>query len=379
MEHKPTAYWDYLKLEQLLSLQSGLAENDKDLSNDEVLFIAVHQIDEVWMKLAIRELETVRALFSAKRVPEQAMASAVRGIRRLALLFRQISGHFELLESMTTRDYLAFRDKLSPASGFQSFQLREIEFLLGLDEGKRIPIGNENTYMTALKNADGSDSIASRRVLARHAEGTSLKTGIYEWLFRTPICGSTPDDANDGAAVRAFLETYLAQHSAEVDFAQTRAVALAASDADAERLKGRFAAEKANARAYLFAEELDEAERGRHSRIRAAVVFIESYRELPLLAWPREVLDALVALEQAFLIFRQRHARMVERVIGRRTGTGGSAGVDYLDATALKYRVFGDIWAARTLLLQESALPSLADPDYYEFASGTPSQIPPAK
>jgi tryptophan 2,3-dioxygenase len=105
-------------------------------------------------------------------------------------------------------------------------------------------------------------------------------------------------------------------------------------------------------------------------RIRAALMFIESYRELPLLAWPREILDSIVALEQAFLIFRQRHARMVERVIGRRTGTGGSAGVEYLDQTALRYRVFRDVWAVRTLLLRESALPRLSNPNYYGFAEG---------
>src|SRR6185436_12959537 len=102
--------------------------------------------------------------------------------------------------------------------------------------------------------------------------------------------------------------------------------------------------------------------------IRAALMFIESYRELPLLAWPREILDSIVALEQAFVIFRQRHARMVERVIGRRTGTGGSAGVEYLDNTALRYRVFRDIWAVRTLLLRHAALPSLEHPEVYDFA-----------
>jgi tryptophan 2,3-dioxygenase len=104
-------------------------------------------------------------------------------------------------------------------------------------------------------------------------------------------------------------------------------------------------------------------------RVRAALVFIESYRELPLLTWPREVLDGIVALEQASLIFRQRHARMVERVIGRRTGTGGSAGVDYLDQTALQYRVFRDVWAVRTLLIQKSALPPLQNAHVYGFAA----------
>mgnify|MGYP003534758045 CR=1 FL=1 len=58
------------------------------------------------------------------------------------------------------------------------------------------------------------------------------------------------------------------------------------------------------------------------------------------------------------LIFRQRHARMVERVIGRRVGTGGSAGVEYLDQTALSYRVFKEIWRTRTLLLDPGLAPA---------------------
>jgi tryptophan 2,3-dioxygenase len=111
-------------------------------------------------------------------------------------------------------------------------------------------------------------------------------------------------------------------------------------------------------------------ERARRRRIRAALVFIESYRELPLLAWPRELCDTVVALEQAFVIFRQRHARMVEREIGRRVGTGGSSGVDYLDETARKYRVFADFWAVRTILVRRDAIPPLADPGKYEFRFG---------
>jgi tryptophan 2,3-dioxygenase len=61
---------------------------------------------------------------------------------------------------------------------------------------------------------------------------------------------------------------------------------------------------------------------------------------------------------------------MVERVIGRRTGTGGSAGVDYLDQTALRYRVFADLWAVRTLLVRRDALPKLEDTHFYDFAGG---------
>ena len=82
----------------------------------------------------------------------------------MALLFGLISDHFPLMETMTTRDYLAFRDKLSPASGFQSAQLREIEILMGLQDSQRIPLGHEGTYMRALRSPNGDVSPASQRV-----------------------------------------------------------------------------------------------------------------------------------------------------------------------------------------------------------------------
>ncbi|MEM9193595.1 MAG: tryptophan 2,3-dioxygenase family protein, partial [Myxococcota bacterium] len=113
-----TMYWDYLKLNRLLELQTGLGDDERDLSNDEVMFIVIHQIDELWFKLGVREIVSVRDLFRRNPVPEQALASAARGLRRMTVLFQQIGNHFALMETMTTRDYLDFRDKLSPASGF---------------------------------------------------------------------------------------------------------------------------------------------------------------------------------------------------------------------------------------------------------------------
>lgn len=68
------------------------------------------------------------------------------------------------------------------------------------------------------------------------------------------------------------------------------------------------------------------------------------------------------------LIWRQRHARMVERIIGRRVGTGGSSGVDYLDQTALRYRVFTDLWTVRSLLLRKSSVPPIRQGASYAFA-----------
>ncbi len=370
MARPPNTYWQYIEVERLLALQHGLAEHDRELANDEVLFITVHQIDELWFKLVLRELVCVRDCLAQQPVPEQSLALVVRGLRRTALLMHNVAQHFALMETMTTRDYLAFRDKLSGASGFQSAQLREIEILLGLPEGDRIALGAEGSYLDALRNPDGSESPAYERVVARLADRPTVADALHGWLARTPILGSQKGDPDDDARVREFIDGYLAAHAREVEAARDNAVAGASNAADRERLAARYQKEITAARAFMLAEDRPEAERGERSRVRAAIAFIESYRELPLLAWPREVVDGIVATEQAFLVFRQRHARMVERVIGRRTGTGGSAGVDYLDQTALRYRVFSDLWAVRTLLVRRDALPELHNPAFYDFAGG---------
>ena len=98
------------------------------------------------------------------------------------------------------------------------------------------------------------------------------------------------------------------------------------------------------------------------------MLFIESYRELPLLSWPRRLIETVVELEQSMLLFRSHHARMVERMIGRRMGTGGSSGVDYLDMT-LKYRIFTDLWAVRTMLVKREVLPDPINSEFYGFTA----------
>ncbi len=371
MARTPTAYWDYIRVEELLSLQGGLAGDAGALTNDEVMFITIHQIDELWMRLVLRELIAARDLFVKVPVPEQALASAVRGIDRMTQILGLIAGHFALMETMTTRDYLAFRDKLNPASGFQSAQLREIEILAGLPEDERIPLGHEKSYMQMLRNPDGSSTSASRRVELRLADTPTLVDATSEWLYRTPIMGAVPGQPDDDAQVRAFIDAYCAAHARSAHAALALAREASLNPTDRARLDDRYQREIDGARAFLLAHDVADDQRPRRSRIRAALVFIESYRELPLLAWPRAVIDSLVAFEQAFVIFRQRHARMVERVIGRRTGTGGSAGVEYLDQTALRYRIFRDVWAVRTLLVQQTELPPLEHPEAYGFANGS--------
>jgi tryptophan 2,3-dioxygenase len=365
---RPTNYWDYIRVEELLSLQRGLEASDEALANDEVMFITVHQIYELWFKLLLREMKSARDLFAHDTVAEQELSGAVRNMKRMSTIFRVAQQHFEVMETLTTREYLAFRDKLMGASGFQSAQLRQIEILFGLAESDRIPLGVEGDYRHALRSFGGGASPALRRVERSLADMPTLKMAIESWLYRTPIDGVGPSAKNARRELDRFVETFLAAHGRCVDAARDRALSLDWSDEDRERLEQRYQGEKAATRRFLEPTPEEGGDVAR--RVRCAMIFIETYRELPLLAWPREVLDALVELEQLFVIFRQRHARMVERVIGRRTGTGGSAGVDYLDQTALRYRIFRDLWAVRTLQVPRTAAPELRNAKFYGFKSG---------
>lgn len=364
-------YADYLRLDEMLALQGGLERDESKLTNHEVLFIVVHQVYELWFKLVVRELRAARDILKMDPVPDQQLSLAIAGLRRVREVLEQAANHFRLVETLTTRDFLDFRDKITPASGFESAQMREMEVLFGLPAAERVHLGREGSYLTALRANDGSATPASKRVEAQIADRPTLREAVDEWLLRTPIRGSAPSSEGDDAAVRAFADDFLAAHRAEIGDFAARAARQANSDVDRAALQRRYAAECENVRVFLTAEDVaDETERVRRRRIRAALVFIESYRELPLLAWPRELCDLLVAVEQAFVIFRQRHARMVEREIGRRTGTGGSAGVDYLDETALRYRVFRDFWTVRTILVRRGAVPPLAGGEHYEFRHG---------
>ncbi len=326
-------YWDYLRLSDLLDLQGGLEEGEGQLLPDELHFIVVHQVFELWFKLVLSELRLARDHLGAPEVPEERVPYVVHHLRRVGKILSLCASQFAIMETLTPQDFLAFRDKLIPASGFQSFQMREMEILLGLDGAQRVDSGFGDPLAAIRTLGEGSPS---GRVAIDHLERAlaepSLRSGLHTWLHRAPIQGSTPQDAGDEQVVDRFVEGYLAAAQVRADASRDRPIAIR-----------------------------------RTRRIRAAILFIESYRDLPLLAWPRMLLETIVEVESALVLFRTRHARMVERVIGRRIGTGGSAGVDYLDNTT-RYRIFTELWAVRTLLLPRSATPPLEGEEQYGFA-----------
>ncbi len=101
---RPTNYWDYIRVEELLSLQGGLAPDDAGLANEEVLFVVVHQVYELWFKLVLRELTAARDLFTAAVVAEQELSGGVARMRRVVTILRVAVQHFEVVETLGTRE-----------------------------------------------------------------------------------------------------------------------------------------------------------------------------------------------------------------------------------------------------------------------------------
>ncbi len=365
MSRQPT-YWDYLRLDELLSLQGGLEDDESQVSSDELHFIVVHQVYEMWFKLMLRELREARDHLAAPLLAEETVPLVVHHLRRVTRIFELMVQQWAVVETLTPQDFLAFRDKLIPASGFQSFQMREVELVLGLEDSHRLHYGGVDPLAHIREKA--ADSPAGSKVLA-HLEAVqeerSLRSTLHDWLHRTPVQASGPDDSGDSEVVDRFLEDYLAAYSRAQDRQVHRLVE--GSVVRPEAIEEKCAAAVEETRSFLFATDVDAEERTWARRVRAGLVFIESYRELPLLAWPRTLVDAVVEVEEQFVLWRNRHARMTERTIGRRIGTGGSSGVDYLDEAA-KGRIFPELWAVRSILLAKADLPPLHHPEFYGFA-----------
>ena len=359
-------YTDYLKLGDLLKLQGGLENDESQLIPDELLFIVVHQALELWFKIVNRELRLARDHLNAPRVAEETVPHVVHHLRRVNRVLELAIDHFQVMETLTPQDFLGFREKITPASGFQSSQMREMEILLGMKGRQRVRYGKVDPieHLETLSKTGPAGAEAWSKVQAVQGE-PSFQDALRSWLFRTPIHGSVPGDAEDEVKVAQFIEEYLRNFNAFMDRQCEKLMASMPESGDSTK---RFADAKASARDFLSAEDVDTGDRPRIQRVRAGLLFIESYRTLPLLAWPRLLLDTVVELEELTLIWRNRHARMVERMIGRRVGTGGSSGVDYLDQTA-KVRIFTDLWAVRTVMMPKDLLPHLSNADFYGFAT----------
>mgnify|MGYP001228474368 FL=1 len=347
-------YGNYLQLDELLKLQG----EDRGISSDEMHFIIVHQTFELWFKQIIRELSEVRNILSQEQVPEKDIPQAVERLGRTTEIFKLMATQWSVMETLTPQGFLSFRDGLGSASGFESFQMRKFEILLGLKNEDRMfgmdPIDTfrklaENSVKDAEILQDLEDALAK----------PSLEESLMKWISRTPIMGSIYGSKKDLDSVEDYVNKHLSAHKSMGEDAAKRMSSYGTSDLD--KAVERFNSAHQSAISFLVPG-------GKINRARASLLFIESYRELPLLAWPRKLIDAIVELEESMVKWRHSHARMVERIMGRRIGTGGTSGVDYLDKTS-QYRVFKDLWAVRTILVKSDKRPELINPDFYGFYS----------
>lgn len=115
------SYGDYLQIDKILTAQTLMTG-----AHDEMLFIIQHQTSELWMRLALHELDAARTAIAGNRAPE-----AFKMLARISRIFEQLNNAWDVLRTMTPSDYTTFRDGLGQSSGFQSVQYRLIEYAVG--------------------------------------------------------------------------------------------------------------------------------------------------------------------------------------------------------------------------------------------------------
>jgi tryptophan 2,3-dioxygenase len=257
-------YGRYLKLGRLLSCQDPSSS-----SHDELLFIVIHQATELWLKVMVHELRAARQMIAADQ-----LRASFKMLARVSRIQAQLIQSWDVLSTLTPADYLAFRDRLGPASGLQSHQYRALECLLGNKQPGMLAVFRHHPEIHAELAAElAAPSLYDEaiRLLARRGMPIAAARVERDWS------GSYRPDAS----VRAAWEAIYHDPATHWDL-------------------------------YELAEELIDLE-----------------------DWSRQ--------------WRFRHVTTVERIIGRKTGTGGSSGVDYL-RRRLDVWYFPELWQVRTEL-----------------------------
>lgn len=343
-------YNNYLGLDQLLSAQKlKSAELDDEPAHDEMLFIIVHQAYELWFKQIIHELESVVELFRKERVHPRSIGVAIARLERVVEIQKLLVSQIRIMETMTPLDFLDFRNYLFPASGFQSYQFRMIENLLGLEDHHRITYNNKPYDVVFDQN--------KKKKLRDVVDATSLFEAVEDWLERTPFLKFGDFE---------FLDAYKKAVDRMIEKEQQ---AIKDSDYLNEKEKEMRLKMLGGTDTY-FQSVLDKAsheERLKNGELRLsyeatlAALFINLYRDEPILHLPFKLLVTLIEIDEALTTWRYRHAQMVMRMIGNKIGTGGSSGHTYLHKTAETHHIFKDLHGISTLLIPRSELPELPE------------------
>jgi tryptophan 2,3-dioxygenase len=348
-KYPPIYYADYLHLDNLLNCQKTKSGEYAVEAHDEMLFIIVHQVYELWFKQILHEIASINQMFTSESVDERSIGIAVSRLHRITEIQKLLIEQLRVLETMTPLDFLEFRDYLIPASGFQSFQFRLIENKLGLSGKKRISYNNAD-YLNTLEERH-------RKLILETVKYPSTFELVERWLERTPFLNYGGFDfwgwykqavermlENDGNII--LNNKTLSENKRDMQLKQ-----LASTKLNFEAL---FNIDKHN-------ELIEKGERNFSNKATLAALFINLYRDEPILHMPFMFLNTLVEMDEMFTEWRYRHALMVHRMIGSKIGTGGSSGHHYLMSTVNKHRIFTDLFDISTYLIPRSELPKLPD------------------
>ena len=186
-------YQDYLRLEQLLALQKPRSQ---PAEHDEMLFIVIHQVYELWFKLVLHELEKIQADLRAGD-----LFAAIATFKRVRTVLKTLVGQLDILETMTPLSFASFRDRLDTASGFQSVQFRELEFVLGNKKERALEVLEPGVERARLEKRfrDATVLDAFYRFLALRG----LKVP-RELLDRDVTQPTTPNEALQGEVLAAY-------------------------------------------------------------------------------------------------------------------------------------------------------------------------------
>ena len=343
-------YHSYLQLDKILNAQKPRsAEVEDKPAHEEMLFIIIHQVYELWFKQIRHELESILALFRQNKVDERNIGTATSRLQRVEEILQLLIQQIQVLETMTPLDFLDFRNYLFPASGFQSFQFRMVETMLGLREKDRITYNNYH-YASFFPEEQKQELVKVEK------EG-SLFDAVEAWLERTPFLqwGNFRFLSHYRKAVEKMIDKE--QHAIR----STRQLAENEKEMRLKMLGSTDTYFQSVLNKEVHQKWKEEGKLRLSYRATVAALFINLYRDQPILHGPFRLLTNLVDIDELLTTWRYRHAQMVLRMLGKKIGTGGSSGYDYLHTTAVKHHIFTDLHNISTLLIPRSELPPLPE------------------
>ena len=341
-------YREYLRLDKILDAQELESAKIGKPAHDEMLFIITHQTYELWFKQIVFEFHEIIRILSEDVVADKKMGRMLHLLARIKTIQRVLIEQIEVIETITPLDFLEFRDLLVPASGFQSIMFKRIEIMMGIRMEDRIPTDCA-FFKTRL-------SFSDQKRLVDVEERKSILELVDEWLQRAPLFKI--EGFNFWKSYSDAVDKMLA--SDEKIIRENRTL----SEDDKEYQLGQIETTRRRFESMLDKDKYNKLRESGELRFShngfLAALFINLYRDEPLLYTGFRFLTLLVDVDSLFTRWRQRHAVMVHRMLGTKIGTGGSSGTGYLEATTRKNRVFLDLFNLSTMLIPREDLPPLS-------------------